>query len=62
MINFYFENIYIDACLESLHGYNGDGISGSGKNGIINNVYGYSSDDLVSTHSGEDILDLNAPI
>lgn len=58
--NFHFKNIIIDSCLESIKGYNGDGISGIGRNGIIENVSGYSSDDLVSIHSGEDIMDVNA--
>ena len=58
--NFHFKNIIIDSCRESIKGYNGDGISGIGRNGIIENVIGYSSDDLVSIHSGEDIMDVNA--
>lgn len=59
---FRFKNIKVNQCLVSLHGVNGDGISGSGINGLIENVSGYSSDDLVSLHAGEDILSLTAKV
>ena len=50
---FHFYNLHFKQAPESIIGYNGDGISGVGKNGVIENIYGYVSDDLVSTHAGE---------
>ena len=50
---FHFYNLHFKQAPESLCGYNGDGVSGVGKNGVIENIYGYVSDDMVSTHAGE---------
>lgn len=51
--DFHFYNIEFDQCPESKFGYNGDGLTGmSSTNGIIENISGYSSDDLVALYAG----------
>lgn len=50
--NFHFYNIELDQAPESKYGYNGDGITGASSNGLIENISGYTSDDLVSLNAG----------
>lgn len=50
---FHFYNLHFKQAPQALKGYNGDGVSGVGRNGVIENIYGYVTDDLISTHAGE---------
>lgn len=54
--NFHFYNIEFDQAQESLTGYNGDGITGMSSNGLIENISGYVSDDLVSLQAGNNLF------
>jgi hypothetical protein len=54
--NFHFYNIEFDQAPYSKYGYNSDGITGTSTDGVIENVFGYTGDDMVAFNAGNSLF------